>query len=99
MDVHEPAAIKISADPAAASSPEVEAWGTFRGNEWANKGEVVAVSKKSAAQGGNKEVVWTFDARPAAGEKEYLIVRQGCMYPFPSNPRVFCSRFMVCYIC
>ncbi|RDL38270.1 Uncharacterized protein BP5553_02610 [Venustampulla echinocandica] len=75
VDIHEPAhhtPPTKKTDPAT-TTPEVEVWGTFRGNEWANKGEVVAV-KKIVEQG--KEV-WTFDAKPAAGEKEYFIVRQG----------------------
>ncbi|KFY33899.1 hypothetical protein V494_07229, partial [Pseudogymnoascus sp. VKM F-4513 (FW-928)] len=47
----------------------VQAWGTWRGNEWENKGEVVEVG------------VWGRDGRvvevKAVGPKEYLIERTG----------------------
>ena len=48
----------------------VEAWGTFRGNEWGNKGEAAVVERE-------KEV-WGFNVRPM-GPKEYLVERVGCM--------------------
>lgn len=47
----------------------VEAWGTFRGNEWGNKGEALVVERE-------KEI-WVFPVR-AMGAKEYLVERVGC---------------------
>lgn len=48
----------------------VKAWGTWRGNEWENKGEVVEVG------------VWGREGKvvevKAVGVKEYLIERTGC---------------------
>lgn len=49
---------------------EVKAWGTWRGNEWENRGEVVEVG------------VWGREGRVvevrAVGGKEFLIERTGC---------------------
>ena len=60
-------------------SPAVEVWGTFRGNEWANKGEVVAVTT-------NDDSVHAFEAKPLGG-KEYLLERSGCESPFSHFPQ------------
>ena len=49
----------------------VKVWGTFRGNEWENKGEVVEVSTEKG--------VWSFDVE-ARGPKEYLVERPGCEF-------------------
>ncbi|KAG9241040.1 hypothetical protein BJ878DRAFT_251881 [Calycina marina] len=46
----------------------VEAWGTFRGNEWGNKGEAMGVEIEKN--------IWKFPVR-AAGVKEYLVERAG----------------------
>lgn len=54
---------------AGAAGEGVEAWGTFRGNEWGNKGEAAMVERE-------KEV-WIFAVR-ALGGKEYLVQRVGC---------------------
>jgi hypothetical protein len=53
----------------------VEAWGTFRGNEWGNKGEVVNVQD---VDGDGK--VWGFEVRVGGG-KEYFLERSGCRLP------------------
>lgn len=54
---------------------EVMVWGTFRGNEWANKGEAVAVKEVEGKVG-----IWGFEVK-ARGPKEYYIERAGCEYP------------------
>ena len=50
----------------------VKAWGTWRGNEWENKGEAVEVG------------VWGREGRvvevKAVGPKEFLIERSGCEF-------------------
>jgi hypothetical protein len=56
---------------------EVQVWGTFRGNEWSNKGEVVQAQRGDG--------IWTFDVKVQGG-KDYFIERQGC------KCRVFQSR-------
>jgi len=48
---------------------EVMVYGTFRGNEWSNKGEALEVRKVGG-------VNW-FAVR-AQGAKEYLVERPGC---------------------
>lgn len=53
---------------------EVEAWRTFRGNEWGNKGEKMVVSRE-----GEGECVRVEGLR-ALGGKEYFIQRQGCKF-------------------
>ena len=58
---------------------EVSVWGTFRGNEWGNKGEAVAVTEVEV-EGKGKEKVWGFVVR-ALGIKEYLVERVGCERP------------------
>lgn len=70
VDIHE-----LSGEP-------VHAWGTFRGNEWDNKGEVVSVEKLEGFVGGegSGNAIWGFDVR-AAGGKEYLVQKEGCKFP------------------
>jgi hypothetical protein len=51
---------------------KVEVWGTFRGNEWSNKGPVVEV--QDLGQG-----IKIFEAR-CLGGKEYFLERGGCKY-------------------
>jgi hypothetical protein len=53
----------------AGSDKEVNVWGTFRGNEWNNKGEVVQAQKE--------EDIWTFGVKVQGG-KDYFIERAGC---------------------
>jgi hypothetical protein len=50
---------------------EVQVWGTFRGNEWSNKGEVVQAHRGDG--------IWTFDVKVQGG-KDYFIERQGCKF-------------------
>jgi len=47
----------------------VEAWGTFRGNEWDNRGEVVVVTTQGAKS--------TLEVK-AIREKGYYVERTGC---------------------
>jgi ER membrane protein complex subunit 7 len=54
--------------------PEVQVWGTFRGNEWSNKGEVLQVKEVEGKVG-----VWEFDVK-AQGGKDYFIERAGCEF-------------------
>ena len=61
--------------PVAELEKEVESWGTFRGNEWSNRGEKVEVREVDLH--GRK--AWGLDVR-ALGEKNYFIDRQGCEY-------------------
>lgn len=62
---------------------EVLVWGTFRGNEWENKGPVVGVRKLgSEEEGGEEERVWGFEVK-ALGGKEYFVQRAGCKSPIP----------------
>ena len=49
----------------------IEAWETFRGNDWGNKGEVIAVREGSF--GGGLEV-------RALGGKTYFLERPKCEY-------------------
>lgn len=56
---------------AADSQAEVQVWGTFRGNEWSNKGEVKEVKEVEDRVG-----VWGFDVK-CMGKKEYFIERTG----------------------
>ncbi|PMD26483.1 hypothetical protein NA56DRAFT_641196 [Hyaloscypha hepaticicola] len=50
------------------SDKEVNVWGTFRGNEWNNKGEAVQAQKE--------EGTWTFGVKVQGG-KDYFIERAG----------------------
>lgn len=64
------APLRIDVSKNGAGGETVEAWGTWRGNEWDNKGEVMEI--------GN----WGRDAKTigvrAVGKKDYLIERTGC---------------------
>jgi hypothetical protein len=68
VDVHESGKVE---------GGEVQVWGTFRGHEWANKGEVMSVKEVDGKVG-----VWGFEAK-AQGPKEYFIERAGCKSLFP----------------
>jgi hypothetical protein len=72
VDVHELITTVVGNDQ------EVQVWGTFRGNEWSNKGEVVQAQKE--------EGIWTFNVRVQGG-KDYFIERAGC-----KSQRSFGSR-------
>ena len=69
LDVHcstyrfAPLRVDVSADGV------VEAWGTFRGNEWENKGEALLVRDVRGTK--------VFDVK-AGGEKGYYVPRAGC---------------------
>lgn len=54
---------------------EVEAWRTFRGNEWGNKGEKMGVSREVDGW------VKVEGVRPLGG-KEYYVQRAGCKFLF-----------------
>ena len=54
---------------------EVQVWGTFRRNEWSNKGEAVEVRRAGG-------VNWF--AVEALGSKEYFMERPGCEYMIPA---------------
>ena len=68
VDVHESGKVE---------GGEVQVWSTFRGHEWANKGEVIPVKEADGKVG-----VWEFEVR-AQGPKEYFIERAGCRSLFP----------------
>jgi hypothetical protein len=51
----------------------VEAWGTYRGNEWTNKGEIIEI-----AEGDRGEEILQIKA---AAVKNYLQERAGCKFP------------------
>ena len=55
---------------------KVQVWGTFRGNEWANKGEEVGVR--------NVGGIWVWEVKVGA-EREYFFERAGCT-SCPSPP-------------
>lgn len=55
---------------------EVEVWGTFRGNEWANKGEASSI-KKLREEGVD---IWAFELK-VGPQKEYFLERPGCESP------------------
>jgi ER membrane protein complex subunit 7 len=57
---------------------EVQVWGTFRGNEWANKGEEVVVRKVG-------DGIWVFEVKVGA-EREYFLERAGCKSSFFLQP-------------
>jgi hypothetical protein len=78
VDVHSDA-VKEGSEKVA----PVEVWGTFRGNEWGNKGEVVNVQD---VDGDGK--VWGFEVRVVGG-KEYLLQRSGCEFCLPSSSPSF----------
>lgn len=58
------------------STSEVQVFGTFRGNEWSNKGEVVAVKEVDGKPG-----IWGFEVK-VLGSKEYFIEKSGCESSF-----------------
>jgi hypothetical protein len=68
VDVHE----GVKALPGSEGVAEVQVWGTFRGNEWSNKGEVVQVQQVEGKVG-----AWEFDVKVQGG-KDYFIERAGC---------------------
>ncbi|KAF8848896.1 hypothetical protein BDZ45DRAFT_680916 [Acephala macrosclerotiorum] len=70
VDVHE--GIKLKQGGGGVEDvAEVMVWGTFRGNEWSNKGEAVGVEEVEGKVG-----VWGFEVK-ARGAKEYYIERAG----------------------
>jgi hypothetical protein len=76
VDVHD--GLKLQ-DGQVRDVANVEVWGTFRGNEWGNKGEVVAVRD---VDGDGEGKVWGFEVRVAGG-KEYFLERSGCEFLSP----------------
>lgn len=62
-----------------AAGEEVKAWGTWRGNEWSNNGEVYAV--KSIGEQPGREGVKRIEISVAA-KKEVFVDRVGCKYPY-----------------
>ncbi len=58
-------------DVSTADEGVVEAWGTFRGNDWNNKGEVKAV-----VEGADGEKI--IEVGPVLGGKNYFQERSGC---------------------
>lgn len=70
-----------------AKGAEVGVWGTFRGNEWDNKGEVVGVTLD--------EGVFWFEVK-ALGPKEYLLARPGCEYSTFQTVVLWIRRKMRC---
>lgn len=83
VDVHE--GLKLKSDGSAVDNvAEVAAWGTFRGNEWGNKGEVVSVKEVEGKVG-----IWGFEV-PARAVKDYYIERAGCEF------FLFAERMDVC---
>ncbi|KAH8820474.1 hypothetical protein F5884DRAFT_764177 [Xylogone sp. PMI_703] len=87
LDVHcpshwfAPLRVDIHAESPAKSAtgdekaPVVQVWGTFRGNEWDNKGEEVPVNEVAEAKDGN-EPIYGFEVK-AGPEKEYYVERAG----------------------
>lgn len=86
LDVHAhthvfaPLRVDVHHIAAQSEDPEVEVWGTFRGNEWGNKGEKLEVRRLNEKAKGRQDV-WGF-AVNAVGKKEYLMERQGCEFFF-----------------
>lgn len=69
---HEFAPLRIDVGaPGPGGEAKVEAWGTFRGNEWDNKGEVMPV--------GGENGVNVLEVRVVGG-KEYYVPRSGCKF-------------------
>ena len=84
VDVHE--GVKLENGQARAVE-EVEVFGTFRGNEWSNKGPVLDVTGEVADEGGRR--VWGFMVG-VQGEKKYLMERSGCkVSPAPKYQHCF----------
>ncbi|KAH6670037.1 hypothetical protein B0J14DRAFT_597745 [Halenospora varia] len=85
VDVHSAAFLQEGA-----GVKEVEAWGTFRGNEWNNKGEVVGVK----SEGGK----WEFDVRVLGG-KEYFLERAGFSpLSLLKNPMILIAGFSMAIV-
>lgn len=84
LDVHShthdfaPLRVDVHHSPVKGEEQEVQAWSTFRGNEWGNKGEKYDVTEVKP-EDGSGEVVWMFAVR-AKGKREYFVERQGCEY-------------------
>jgi hypothetical protein len=70
----------------------VEAWRTFRGNEWGNKGEEVAVVVGEGGVAGDK----VLEVR-ALGGKAYYMERQGCECSFNFLFVSFCNCLRVAW--
>ena len=62
-----------------AAGEEVKAWGTWRGNEWGNNGEIYQV--KSIGEQPGREGVKRIEVSVAA-KKEVFVDRVGCKYPY-----------------
>ncbi len=76
-----PPAVAGGADADAGAGAEdtrlvVQAWETFRGNDWGNKGEVMALT-----EGGGVHVRWM-------GKKNYFMERPKCLSPLPAAGRL-----------
>lgn len=79
MDVHSHthgfAPLRVDVlDPVEKGEGEVLVFGTFRGNEWSNKGEAVLVKEVARKVG-----VWGFEVK-VLGSKEYLVQKTGCEF-------------------
>lgn len=68
-DAFHPLRIDVQVVEGAAEHDVVQAWETFRGNDWGNKGEVVPVREGSKGRG--------FEVR-AIGSKSYFMERPQC---------------------
>ncbi|CAG8951462.1 hypothetical protein HYFRA_00007378 [Hymenoscyphus fraxineus] len=64
---------RVDVHDAKVGEVEVEVWGTFRGNEWGNKGPVVEVTR--VEEGG--KIVRFFEGGRLVGRKEPFVVRSG----------------------
>lgn len=71
-DVFQPLRIDIDLLPEDGAESGVQAWETFRGNDWGNKGEAVKV--RDGSQGRGIEV-------RAIGGKNYFMERPACEFP------------------
>ncbi|KUJ11038.1 uncharacterized protein LY89DRAFT_710240 [Mollisia scopiformis] len=87
VDVHE--GLKLKSDGSGVDDiAEVMAWGTFRGNEWGNKGEAVVVKEVEGKVG-----VWGFEV-PARVVKDYYIERAGFSpLSLLQNPMILIAGF------
>lgn len=66
---------------------EVQVWGTWRGNEWSNKGEKVEVQEVEGRVG-----VWGFSVK-ATSAKEYFVERAGCkLLSFSASYLLSCGQ-------
>lgn len=71
-----------------AAGEEVKAWGTWRGNEWSNNGEVFQV--KSLGEQPGREGIKRVEISVAA-TKEVFIDRVGCKLSLPSHGAAMCQ--------